>query len=1220
MDEALPRSLPSAGTRVPGGPEERIHRTTELDAPVPAHTVAAAFLAVLRKYSGHNGFEIQIPGRGPLGCLMPAERTLSDHIGNVAALMEAVQGPTAASGIAFSTAGLLGDNSGYDLLLWVEDGPSGLVAEVHADAHAGVFDEDAVDRTLRHTIRVLRQISDTPDAGLADLDLLVEAERQLIRGEFSATRRDYPRDSAIYPMFAEQVAERPDQPAVVYGDGGLTYRQLDERAAALAAVLGEHGVGRGDRVALMFGKVPDWIVATLAVLRAGAAFVPIDPGFPAERRDFMLRDSGVRALIAAEAVDAPVECIQPAAAAAAPCDPVESRPTDGAYVMYTSGTTGNPKGVLINQRAVVRLVRNSGFADLSPDTRILQTGAVGFDATTFEVWGSLLNGGTLILVPDETILDPSLIGHAITEHRATTLWLTAPLFHQLVDQDAEVFRPVREVLVGGDVLSPRHLAKAMETCPDLRIINGYGPTENTTFSTAQLIREPPTGRIPIGAPIANSTAVIVDLDGHPQPFGVPGELLVGGDGLSDGYLNRPELDVAAFTHDPFGLGERLYRTGDLARRLPTGAIDFLGRLDQQVKVRGFRVEPGEVEHRLTGLAEIREAAVIVRSRPGGIEKFLCAYYTADREPGPGELQAALRAELPDHMVPAEFIRVPEMPLNRNGKIDRAALAELSGAPHAPGHRRAAPRDDLERVLTALWQDALGIAVIGVTDNLFDLGVTSLTAAVFAVRARKETTSRLSAAEVLARPTIEALARAIRGSEGMDDGMPALVPAPRRALYPLSPQQRSVYVEQLKDLTATHYNVPVLIETADTVDRGALQAALDALVARHESLRTTFVNLGGNAFQRVHDDMRVVVEELPGDSPEALGGFLCTPDLTEGPLVRVGLHHRPGHDVVLFDLHHVIADGITVGILLDDLSACLGGDTPDEPTLQYKDYAVWRGEAAGDLIAGAQGPFWRKAFAGLGPRPDLPTDFPRPAMRSVEGARHEFDFGAARGAALERLGRSRGVTTFHVLLALHFMFLAQVTGGDDITTGTPVGGRVVQGTERIAGMFANTLCLRARIRPEQPFADFLRDVGDHALAALAHQDYPFERLVEDVAPARDYSRNPLFDAMIGFQDASAFSGRRVLGGVARAADTLNPHTMFDLNLQVYELDGDWHAVWAHSAALFHSHTVRAFAQHLLNLADAVVTAPDRPLGDLIGRTRTATADSGIDFAFSISNES
>ncbi|GIJ48368.1 hypothetical protein Val02_52540 [Virgisporangium aliadipatigenens] len=1225
MDENVTRGIPFAHARRPEAPGRltgtpaRIRIAAGLPEGADADAVAPALLALLRKYSGNPTAEIDYAGRGPLRVTMAPERTLGAHADAVADAIRRVAGPVGGTGIALFTgpapaetpgtptaetpdpptagpgepgapAGDAGSTAGYELVLRVAHGDAG--PTLHLDADAGVLDRADAARIRGHLLHLIRLLRTAPELRLDEVDLLKAAERKQIDAWSTGTARPYPRDSAIYPLFAEQVAARPDAPAVVHGDTVLTYRELDARATELAAALAAHGVVPGDRVGLMFGKVPEWVVATLAVLRAGAAYVPVDPDFPADRREFILADSGSRVLVTADMVDARTT-------AAAP--DVATRATDGAYVMYTSGTTGRPKGVLINQRAVVRLVKNSTFATLNADTRILQTGAIGFDAATFELWGALLNGGTLVLVPESTILDAAKLGHAIGHHGITCMWLTAPLFHQLVDQDATAFRGLAEVLVGGDVLSHPHIARAMRACPGLRVINGYGPTENTTFSATHLITAPPVERIPIGTPVTNSTAFVLDCDGRPQPVGVPGELLVGGDGLSDGYLNRPELEAERFvTH---GNG-RLYRTGDLVAWRPDGTLDFLGRVDQQVKIRGFRVEPGEVENHLIALPYIREAAVLARTRPDGVEKYLCAYVTAERNLAPGEVAGALRARVPAYLVPAVVVQVPAMPLNRNGKVDRGVLAALPETGPQARTDLVAPRDEVERALADLWERVLGDTAVGVTDDIVELGVTSLTAAVFAARAQHRFGAWLDTAEVLTHRTVEALARRIDGHTGEDEAAPALTPAPHRALYPITPQQHGIYVEQVKDPGATHYNIPVLVETSAPIDAGRLQHAVDVLVERHESLRTTFVHLSGTTYQRVHDAMPVPVEELPA----ALRDFVRPFDLVEGPLLRVG--RRGGR--LMLDVHHIVADGVAVDVLLDELSTAYDGGALDPVAVRYRDYAVWRVEAADAWIERHQKPFWARDFAAV--RPDLPTDLPRPPLRGTAGARWEFDVGAGRTAALSELARRSGATPFHALASVHALFLAEATGGDEVSFGTPAGGRTLPGTERVVGMFANTLCLSVPIVPAEPFTELVRRAGEQVLGALRNQDHPFDRLVQESNAPRDYSRNPLFDAMLGFQDTSATDARQVLGGHARALDSANRHTMFDLNLQIYDDGGSWRGVWAYRTDLFLDDTVRAFADRLLALIDAVVAAPDTPVGELIGRTRVFATTVPIDFDF------
>ncbi|MFD9721149.1 amino acid adenylation domain-containing protein [Streptomyces sp. NPDC059076] len=584
----------------------------------------------------------------------------------------------------------------------------------------------------------------------------------MILDTFNDTRRDYPRDATIHQLFQEQVAARPDAIAVVCADSRVSYGELNAWAGDLADAFCTAGVRPGDRVALLMDKTPAMVAATLAVLRLGAAYVPVDPSLPIARRDFLLADSRARLVVTDTDVllDAVrVHRLGQSRATGTVTTPAGSPvwsggPEDTAYVMYTSGTTGHPKGVLINQRSVVRLVKGSDVVRLTPRTCVLQTGATGFDATTFEVWGALLNGGTLVLVPQETILRADLMARAIADHGVTTMWLTSPLFNQLVEQDAALFDGC-ELLVGGEALSSRHVGMALDAPGEVRIVNGYGPTENTTFSTYHPVTRDDLDRIPIGRPIPNSTAYVLDVDGRLLPPGVTGELHVGGDGLSIGYLNRPDLEELAFVTAGFGTEERLYRTGDLARWTPAGNLEFLGRTDTQVKVRGFRVEPAEAEEVLRRVAGVREAVVLASEGASGTA--LRAYATVDAGLTPDTVLAALTDQLPHYLVPSSLHIVKAMPLNQNGKSDRAALAALpvenrGGLPHT-----SAPRTPDEELLARLFARILGRDTVGVEDNFFALGGHSLLATRLWVQIRSETGAEIELKEVLETPTVAELA-------------------------------------------------------------------------------------------------------------------------------------------------------------------------------------------------------------------------------------------------------------------------------------------------------------------------------------------------------------------------------------------------------------------------------------------------------------------------------
>ncbi|MEW1647877.1 amino acid adenylation domain-containing protein [Streptomyces sp. NPDC091219] len=1130
------------------------------------------------------------------------------------------QGPPAGTAVRYAdTPGPVFD--GLPELVVTRDGEDLLLG--YRDS---LFEDATADRLARQLRAVQAFLTEHPAARTGDVELLGEGERDQVVRSFNDTVRPYPDTATIHGLFAEQVRLTPGAVAISWRAQQLTYRQLDALSDDLCRRVVAAGAAPGDRVALRTGRTPDFVVGALAVLKAGCAYLPLEPDHPAERTAWLLADSSVRVLVATG--DLPADLAfegtvltpgpQPTAESAAPgAVSATAAAHDLAYVCYTSGTTGKPKGVEVVHRNVVRLVKGQDYVRLGPDVRILPTGSIAFDANTFEMWGALLNGGCLRLVDADTVLDAALLGREIAGHRITTMWLTSPLFNQLVEQDASVFRPLRELVVGGDALSSAHIGKVMDACPGVTLVNGYGPTENTTFSVTHRLERSDLGRIPIGRPIAHSTAYVLDERGRPCPIGVPGELCLGGAGVARGYLGRPELTAERFVTDPFGPeGARLYRSGDLARWRPDGVIEFLGRRDHQVKVRGFRVEPAEVEAAMLAHPEVAEAVVVARSRPGKGDKYLCGYYAGPRLPRPRDLRDLLAAELPGHMVPSYLVPLPALPLSHTGKVDRSRLPDPVGAHLSASADHTAPSTEDERTVVEVAERALGISGIGVHQDLRDLGADSLTATLIAVGVQERLGRHVPVSAVLRAGTPARLADLLRETA---PGPGHVVPsAPEAETYPLTPQQRQLYFEQAKDPRAVHYNVPLSLDLPAGTDPERLARALSGLAECHESLRTRFVVEGREVRQRVEAGIDVevrVLDEPPGPVEEFVRPF----DLARTPLWRADVHRTPAGVTLRMDLHHIVVDGFSLAPLLEDLAALYAGRPARPPAPRYRDYAVWLNGPAGTALRAAQEPHWRKVFAAPLDRTDLPTDTPRPALRELDGDVVEFAIGTELTAGLRRLAREHDVTLFAVLASAYGALLAALKGTQDVTLGTPVSGRTAPGLHRTVGMFANTVVLRTAAEPDLPFLTFLRRLADVAEDAFAHQDFPFEDLVAAAAPVRDYSRTPLFDALVALH-----SGRYLAAGFQGAGVPLRleqtGQAVFDLDLQIHEDAGALRVAWRYASGLLRRDTVSAWRDDFVRLLDAVVADPTATLHTLLPALVRAPATpapgpvSDLDFDF------
>jgi amino acid adenylation domain-containing protein/non-ribosomal peptide synthase protein (TIGR01720 family) len=1096
------------------------------------------------------------------------------------------------------------------------------------------FDDATIERVVGHLISLLVAFVRSPRAALGALPMLEAAERRRVLFEWNDTEVAYPRDASIEALFAEQAARMPDAVAVTTGAEHLSYGELRVRANHLAHALRARGVGFETPVGLHARRSIEMVVATLAILEAGGAYVPLDPDLPPARLTWLLEDAEIsvvltttRARIVAPfssvtilQVDAELQRERGARLRAERLPSVAAGDRV-AYIMYTSGSTGAPKGVCVPHRAVVRLVKSTTSAPFGAGEVFAQLAPIAFDAATLELWGPLLNGGRLVVFPDEAV-SPARIGEVVQREGVTTLWLTAGLFNAVIEARPAGLSTLCRLLCGGEALSVPHVQAALAQLPTVAIINGYGPTEGTTFTCCHLIETAGgASAIPIGRPIANTTAYVLDERLVPVPIGVPGELYAGGDGVARGYLRRPDLTAERFLPDPFARepGRRLYRTGDRVRWLADGTLAFLGRLDQQVKLRGFRIELGEIEAVLIAHPEVSACAVVVRegagSAPSPTDRRLVAYVVGRRAtpPDPAELGAYLRERLPAYMVPSAYVQLEALPLTANGKLDRRALPAYDAGRSTQDY--VAPRGPIEEVIAAVFTDVLGIDRAGAHDDFFDLGGHSLTATVAITRLRRALGVELPLSMLFDAPTVAGLAGAV--VEALLGEPRAFAPPLLRALHgaPLVPsfgQERMWFLYQLAPDDPT-YVVSRGLRMKGDLDVGALTRALTEIAQRHQVLRTTFAPVDGRPVPIVQDAPLTVGFErkasstvLERDAAVALEAAVEARrpvDLATGPVFRARLIElAPDDHLLLVSMHHAVTDAWSDGILNRELTSLYRAFHEGQPSpllelpIQYPDFARWqRGWLSGDALE-AQLAYWRRALAGAPAAIDLPTDRPRPPLQSHRGGQLRFSLGRELTRALQALARREGATLFMTLLAAYDVLLHRYTGQGEIVVGSPIAGRTRAETEPLLGFFLNTLVLRTRVSGADSFRALLRRVRTECLGAYAHQDAPFERLVQELRPDTDPSRSPLFQVIFNLQNAPVEAV--ALPGVEVSRVVAGSMTVkVDLTLIMNESQGALGGVFEYATDLFDATTIERLLGHFEALLGGIVKDPAGAIGEL-----------------------
>jgi len=1078
--------------------------------------------------------------------------------------------------------------------------------QLYFNYSTSLFERSTVERFIAYFEKIVAEVVASPGKTIAEIDVVPADESRKLLAAFNDTARTHPNTGTISQRFDAQAGQTPDKVALVAGDESLTYRELQVRIDALAGLLARRGVKANDVVAIMCDRSAALITAMFAVLKSGAAYLPIDPHHPGKRIEQVLKDSGAVLILAdhprQEGSTAHVEAIDVRAAAGVAAQPAgpgaQTDPGDLAYVIYTSGSTGQPKGVMISHKALGNFVDAIGDLVSFRDKTLLSVTTFSFDIFVLESILPLLGGGTIVLATNDQQRDPSALNAAIFNHGVNIVQSTPSLMKAWMEEPEtrHALAQLSLILIGGEAF-PVSLLKALQNQTRARILNMYGPTETTVWSTAHELTG--SDRVVIGKPIANTSVLILDGHGKLQPIGVTGELCIAGAGLSKGYINNDALTGQKFVPHPFEAGAKLYKTGDLARWLPDGTLQHLGRLDHQVKIRGFRIELEEIQGHLLLHPGVKDAVVTVKEVNG--EKNLIGYYTAGEPVPAAELRTFLSAHLPEYMIPLYYAFLREIPVNANGKVNLKALPDPQlTLPQA----YVAPATEVQQKLAAIWSEVLKLEQdkISVTADFFELGGHSLKAIKLVNQLAKYFDVEVPLAQVFAHPTILALSDYL--AQAQTTVHAGIRKAPPLEYYPLSSAQGRMHFLHELNTTSLAYNMPEVLHLEGPLDRQRVEDTFRLLIARHESLRTRFVSLPQGAFQQVLPQADFHLEYFPDGEQSGqqhqqsiIAAFIRPFRLGEAPLLRAALVALSADEhLLLVDMHHIITDGVSQSLLIGDFMRLYSGESLPALPLQYKDYAYWQQSPRHQQARQAMARFWTAQFESPLAPLQLPADFARPSVRNYQGANHSFLLDAHQTQGLKDLSQQTGATLFMTVLAVFNVLLGKLSGQDDIVVGTQVAGREHADLESIMGVFLNTLPLRNQPRGQLSFGQFLQQVRQQTLTCLSHQAYPYEQLIEQLDLPRQASRNPLFDVQFMFQNFES-EELRIPGLKLKPHGAVHPYAKLDLTLTASEWQGQLYCNFEYSTELFKAATIESFVACFQHLVSQLTERPHQPMGSL-----------------------
>jgi amino acid adenylation domain-containing protein len=1094
------------------------------------------------------------------------------------------------------------------------------------------YDKPFIQALMDHFNRILETALINVDIRVAEIQMVSPEEKRRILEEFNNidnnidnnmdnnmdnTDKRISRRKTLQRLFEEQAERTPDRTALAARETPhhsmkyITYARLNERSEQRTGYLKRKGVGPGTITAVIADDSIETVTWILAILKAGSAYLPIEPDTPKERIRFMQNDSNAALVLTSSHRLEDEE-------KSAPEKTDSGTPSDPAYIIYTSGTTGKPKGVMVEHGGVINLI--DWFAKrhrIEPGTRVFQLSGFTFDAGVEDIFGTLLHGGMLYTLDNDISEDIDAFCRFVEKHRIQLVNFVPSMLNMLLGHEYRL-KSLEEVITGGERLEETVKKRIMAN--GYRLYNNYGPTEITVDALSSRCTEEP---VTLGTPIDNVTVYILDQYRQPTPVGIPGELVVGGIGVARGYMNRPELTAERFIPQPPSISNqhneaqqqnRCYRTGDLARWNHDGNVEFLGRMDHQVKIRGFRIEPGEVENHLTRIETVKESVVIAREEENG-ELYLCAYYVTENtvdntvenrsEGAHSRIRTELMGKLPEYMVPSYFIQLDQMPLTPNGKIDRKALPspfDKEGKYYVP------PGNDIETKLVEIWADVLGIEPehIGINDDFFESGGHSLKATVLIYRIRKEFNVEFPLSRIFSDPTIRQFAQLISKAEKsiFED----IHPVEKRDYYLQSPAQKRMFIQnRMKGENDISDNASEMIMVEGRLHIQRLERTLVGLIQRHEALRTSFRMLGKNPIQRVHDRVEFDIRHIEASEEQlddVIARFIRPFNLGNAPLLRIGLLKLESEKhLLLFDMHHIITDGVSMGIFSADFVAMYYEEPLPELKLQYKDFTQWQDRYLRSDAIKRQEEYWLERYSGKIPALDFPTDYPRPQIQDFEGDYLEFAFTPELTEAVNELVTDYDVTVYMVMLAVYNILLARYTGQEDIIVGTPIAARQHPDLENIMGLFVNTLAMRNKPEKNKTYREFLEEVKTHALEAYENQDYQFEELVNRLEVERHPGRNVMFDTMFVVQNADMNQNNDDPYDIMKDLKFI-PYTykeritQFDIITHVFERKDRITFKIRYAVKLYKQETIAKLTQHLINITEEVTREP----GVLIGKIK------------------